>query len=60
MLIQSYRCIGGGNCVRAALRGNQDCVYKRDDGAPTRSVQNDSDMHKRVLDVINDGNKVDG
>lgn len=49
----SYRCIGRGNCGTVwAREGNQDYVYKREDGAPTRSVQNDSIMHKRVLSII--------
>ncbi|KAF1959950.1 hypothetical protein CC80DRAFT_351600, partial [Byssothecium circinans] len=45
-----YRCIGRGNCGSVwALDGDQEDVYKREDGAQGRSILNDQTMHRRVL-----------
>jgi hypothetical protein len=49
----NYVCIGKGNCgsVWALDHDDQNLAYKREDADPARSVQNDYDMHQRILAI---------
>lgn len=46
------RCIGKGACGTVWAANHDEIAFKREDGSPSRSPINDSDMHQRVVEAF--------
>lgn len=51
--LPEFHCLGRSSCGSVWAVLERGSAFKRDDGSTSRSLQNDVDMHQRVLESIN-------